>query len=83
MTVDPREIDWQRWVSQTVAQIKQVIPFDAPRGVPEDQWQRWAVTVATLSPTIAATSPPLPEFFPDWRTWAARFNESLMLLGVI
>lgn len=49
-----------------------------PRLDDPHDWQVWALTVVQ-SPRIAAFNPPNPLEFTQWREWAQRFNQTVVL----
>lgn len=74
--IDPHGLSVMQWtdfMTQNLTGFSEPPRLDNP-----DDWHVWALTV-TLSPRIAAFNPPNPLQFSDWRQWAERFNQTVVL----
>ncbi len=78
MNLDPRFSEAVAWCNDMVSEVEQF--GTAPIIREESEWQRWAVTVCSF-PGIARLTPPNPLVFSDWRQWAIRFNQCVLLPG--
>lgn len=76
MNIDPRALNVIEWTDAMALQLR---GFSQPPRLddPKD-WQGWALVVIQ-SPRIAASDPPSPLPFADWREWAMRFNQAVHL----
>lgn len=74
--IDPRTHTWSMWSSL----VNQSIASSAPPPMLPDEadWKRWAVIVLGI-PAISSFSPPDPRAYDDWRTWAERFVECVLI----
>jgi len=76
MILDPRGLSVMQW---TDFMTNELIGFSQPPRLDDPlSWRTWALTVCQ-SPRIAAFSPPNPFQFSDWREWAERFNQTVVL----
>lgn len=78
--IDPRHLDFAAWSSQTALLISGYGTVPIARD--EKDWQGWAAQVINFS-QFGGINAPLPQRFPDWRSWAFAFNLSVGLtLGI-
>jgi len=68
--IDPRGMTVMDWCSQVTLTLSVYGPVPTLRD--EEHWASWAEEILAL-PIVAATVPPGPRAFPDWRSWAERF----------
>lgn len=78
MNLDPRYSDAVDWCNDMVSEVEQF--GTAPLIREESEWRQWARTVVSF-PGIAKSTPPNPDFFADWKQWAIRFNQCVLLPG--
>lgn len=76
---DPRHLTFEAWSTYTGADLARfgVISTRAS----EAEWRGWAASLRML-PAVAALNIPDPQGYPDWQSWAYRFNEAAASLGV-
>lgn len=74
---DPRGLTIKRWSALAAASLQQF--GNVPNSTTIKDWMGWAQSVRSL-PTISALNIPDPRGFEDWRLWAFRLNEGLLLL---
>jgi hypothetical protein len=75
ITIDPRPMPSAKsWCDQVTPLLEQFGYI--PRLTDDSQWQLWAIRIQGL-PKISAKNPPNPNLFPDWKSWAMRFNQCL------
>lgn len=71
-TIDPRDMGVLEW---TAAQALDLEQFGSiPQLHNATAWRDWALAVIGLA-SIGGVVLPDPYDFPDWRSWAIRFNE--------
>lgn len=76
MIIDPRFLGVVEW---TDFMVDELTGRSAPPRLDDpEQWKAWALLVVQ-SPQIAASNPPDPRQFDDWREWAMRFNQAVTL----
>jgi hypothetical protein len=74
--IDPRGMNvtqWTDFMTQSLTGLSQPPRLDNPT-----DWQIWALTV-NQSPRIATFNPPNPLEFTNWRQWAERFIQTVVL----
>lgn len=74
--IDPRYMTAKEWCAQVAVTLSTY--GKVPELLDESDWPTWAAIVITI-PKVAATAPPDPRFFSDWRDWAFRFNQDFPL----
>lgn len=80
MAYDPRYLPWDRWSALTSSALRQY--GYQPKSVAEVDWRQWAEAAFEL-PAMANKGIPSPYGFANWRDWAYRLNEALLLLGIV
>lgn len=76
MNINPIGLTTLEW---TDAMTLQLTGYSQPPRLDDpERWQEWALVVSQ-SPRIAALNPPGPYLFTDWRDWATRFNQTVVL----
>lgn len=76
MNIDPRGLAVTDWTDFMTTQL---VGYSVPPRLDDPKsWQTWALVVCQ-SPRIAAFNPPNPLTFTDWRDWAERFNQAVVL----
>lgn len=74
--IDPRHLTLSQWCDAvSLALATSAPPVKLRDG---DDWKEWAYIVLAV-PSVASFSPPAPEYYPDWRGWAERFVECVLL----
>lgn len=72
--IDPRTMTVQSWTAFTIPLLTQF--GMVPKLENAESWRKWAASVCSL-PGLSGVVPPRPQEFPDWRSWAAAFNQSV------
>lgn len=78
MNLDPRYSTAVEWCNDMIGELESF--GTAPIIKDESEWKRWAMTVCQF-PGVARLTPPNPVVFQDWKQWAIRFNQSVLLPG--
>jgi len=73
--IDPRHLTMSQWMDAVNLTLATSAPVTKLRG---EDWKEWAYTVIAI-PSVAAFSPPDPSEDKDWRVWAERFVECVLL----
>lgn len=71
-TIDPRDMNAMEWTAATTLNLERF--GSVPQLFRDDAWRDWVVAVIGLT-TISGVVLPDPYDFPDWTSWALRFNE--------
>jgi hypothetical protein len=74
--IDPRGlsvIEWTDFMADELLGLSLT-----PRLDHASDWRGWALVVVQ-SPQISRFNPPNPYEFTDWRHWAERFNQTVLL----
>lgn len=78
LAYDPRFSSFEQWAARLAQTLA---PYGFVARIPKaDDWQSFARAVVAV-PAMAATIPVQPTLFSDWRSWAFKVNESVLLLG--
>lgn len=72
--IDPRDMTVLNWTDR----MAQLLPFPVYKLLDPDGWRHWAHYVMSY-PSISTFNPPSPEEYSDWREWAIRFNQVVVL----
>lgn len=74
MLTDPVGMTWEAWSSEFAGNN---LKFGLlPEQVPEAEWLTFANALME-DPLFTGMHPPIPGFFPDWKTWATALLECL------
>jgi hypothetical protein len=73
--IDPRHVSLIQWTDAVNLALSTKGPVTKLSG---DDWSLWAYNMISI-PSIASFSPPDPRHYTDWRTWAERFVECVLL----
>lgn len=75
MNIDPRYLDVLEWTDRMALLLTSIPTYKLADAA---LWREWADFVQSF-PQIASFNPPNPHMFEDWREWATRFNQVVVL----
>lgn len=73
--INPEGMTAVEWTDRMSLLLPEVLVMKINR---DDEWKAWARHVLQ-SPRVSRYNPPNPDSYEDWKLWADRFNQTVLV----